>query len=689
MSSLHFVLTTLCFIALCTVLPAARAEDGGDDAEALPLRRVMLFTSGVGFFEHRASVEGDREITLTFEVDDINDLLKSMVVQDLGGGSIAAVTYGSRDPVAKALQSFAVDLTSNLTMAQLFENLRGERVEVELTQRSPEEGRVVSVQTRTIREEEGIVSQDVLNLLTDKGLVSVPFDEVRAIRLLDPHLAQEVQQALDTLAQGRDNQKKSVTLSFKGEGERPVRVGYIQETPVWKTSYRLVLGDDDGAYLQGWAVIENTTNRDWDDVVLTLVSGAPVSFVMNLYEPLYAPRPEVEPELRPGVAPQRYERELEEQLRAKSEARKDARPQRRGRAADRGFLGGGAPPAPAEAASMDDAAWGPGQGVEAGAQGAEVGELFQYRIDAPVTLARQRSAMIPIVGEDVKATKLSVYDPRVHPKHPLNGVRLENTTSLHLMQGPVTVFDGGSYAGDALLGDLAPGADRLLTYAVDLQVEVKAERESRPDDLVEVKVVKGVLQSSYSQERRTTYLLRNDDDQVRKVVLTQPIESDWKLVDPENAIDRTRSDYRPVIEVPAKGNASITLVEERDFGQSIALTNLDDRRIAYFLHAPVVSERIRTALGEVVRRKNAIEAIQAQRSRAQQELKAIAEEQDRLRQNMAQIDRNSDLYRRYMEKLGQQEDRVEALRSELDQLDTRFQEARVALDAYLENLTLE
>src|SRR5437868_5995979 len=111
-------------------------------------------------------------------------------------------------------------------------------------------------------------------------------------------------------------------------------------------------------------------------------------------------------------------------------------------------------------------------GIEAAAEGGVTRELFQYSIKAPVTIDRQKSAMLPIINEKVQGKKLSIYNQSVQPKFPLIGYRLKNSSSLHLMQGPITVFDGGAYAGDARIEDLAPGQERLISYALDLKVEV-------------------------------------------------------------------------------------------------------------------------------------------------------------------------------------------------------------------------
>ena len=677
----------LALLLVLTLVPAVSAEEGADGDASLPLVRVALFTSGVGFFEHRDTIEGDQRVDLTFNVEDVNDLLKSMVVQDLGGGRISTVTYGSRDPVAKTLQSFAIDLTENLTLADLFRQIRGEAVRVETT--SPIQGTILSVQTRPVAVGDQTIQADHLNLLTQEGIRSLPFDSIRSVRLLDARLDQEMREALETLSRGRDNQKKTVTLDFQGDGERAVIVGYVQATPVWKTSYRLVLEDEGRAYLQGWAIVENTTNRDWKDVDLSLVSGAPVSFEMNLYESLYAKRPVVEPELRPGVAPQRYERDMgpvadalaEMQDAGKSMDRAQLR-RARGAPAE-GFLGRPGAPQAEEARKMELRS-----GATPAASGAEIGELFEYRIDKPVTLARQRSAMIPIVGQDIQARKVSIFDPAVQPQHPLHGVELDNDTPLYLMQGPVTVFDGGVYAGDALLGDLAPAARRLLTYALDMGVEVAMESQSRPDEMLTVRVVKGVLWTSYRQQRRIEYRIRNDDAEARKLLIAQPLLEDWTLLEPKEPAERTRSQYRFAVDVGPNESAALVVVEERTHPEQIALTNLRDDRIAFYLRATGVSTEVKQALQELVQKKLAIAGLGRKIQGMQRELEGIAKEQDRIRQNMAQIDHASDLYVRYLKDLGEQENRIDVLRKDLQRTAAEQEASAAALDAWLANLTI-
>ena len=475
---------------------AAKVEPGSD----VPLERVVLFNSGVGFFDREGTVKGDAQIELKFNVDDINDLLKSMIVQDANGGHISAVTYGSKDPITKTLKTFAIDLTSNPNLGQILNQVRGERVEIDAP--NPITGVILGVESkrREIGKDRDTINVDMLNLLTDAGLRSVSLDNVGTIRLLNEKLDKEFRQALKVLALGHDTDKKTVTLSFLGDGKRQVRVGYIQQAPIWKTSYRLVLKDDAAPFLQGWAIVENTTEEDWNKVALTLVSGRPISFIMDLYDPLYVQRPVVEPELYASLRPQTYGQDLGAKNREfdrLQDAQKGEAGKREQQTALRRRQAGlaGVPAAPA-ALAADEAGGGGGffgrdangqnatlnlqQGVQSLSQATNVGELFQYEISSPVTLPRQESAMLPIVNESVKGSKVSIYNQQVQAKHPLNGLRLTNSTDLHLMQGPITVFDGGAYAGDARIEDMQPGTERLISYALDLDTEVAPRRSAGP-----------------------------------------------------------------------------------------------------------------------------------------------------------------------------------------------------------------
>jgi hypothetical protein len=679
---------------------AAPIVQAQDDAKAgqqgVPLEKVVLFTSGVGYFEHRGEVDGNAKVEMRFNVDDINDLLKSMVLEDRGGGKISTVTYGSRDPITKTLQTFPIDLTNNPTIGDILNQVRGQKIQVDAPNAAT--GVLLGVEKRKkeVGKEETI-EVEYLNLLTDEGMRSLSMDSISRIKLLDAELDGDFRKALEVLASGHNVDKKAVTLDFLGQGKRPVRVGYIQETPVWKTSYRLVLDDKGVPFLQGWAIVENTTEDDWKDVRLTLVSGRPISYRMDLYEPLYVQRPLEQLQLYASLRAQVYGQDMEkaeERFRELAESDASARSGPKGGMARRGSVAK-APAAPAPAAGAEfDAAYVKDEslsaiqlaGSAASAQAGEVGELFQYAVATPVTLARQKSAMLPVVNESVKGEKVSIYNQAVQAKHPLNGLRLTNSTDLHLMQGPITVFDGATYAGDAKIEDLPPGAERLISYALDLNTEVAPETTGRPEQLLSVKLKKGTMEVTRKYSRVHHYTVKNSDSKSKTVLIEQPLESGWKLVTPKEPSEKTRDRYRFAVKAEPGKPAKLEVEEEQVASQSLAITNVDDGTIAYYISQKQISQDVKAALQEVVQRKQAIEKLTQQRGQLEAQIGQITQEQERIRQNMSQLDRNSDLYRRYVEKFGTQEDSVEKMRTEIQKLTTEEQRLRISLDEFLINL---
>jgi hypothetical protein len=679
--------------------PTSAQEANDASAGKVPIKRVVLFSSGVGYFEHQGQVDGDATVDFKFNVEDINDLLKSMVVQDLGGGQVSTVTYGSRDPITKTLKTFAIDLTSNPTLGDLLAQIRGEAIEIDAPTQL--RGTIVGVekQKKSLGENETI-EIELLTLLTDEGLRRIPLDSIGRIKLANEGLDGELRQALAVLATGHATDKKTVSLQFLGDGARDVRVGYIQEAPVWKTSYRLVLDDEDKPFLQGWAIVENTTESDWQEVQLNLVSGRPISFVMDLYSPLYAPRPVVVPELYASLRPQTYERDLlmekmeaaepEERMRQESLSRSMRRGMESSAPAQApagGMGGAGLAAGRAEYAFSDFDAAALGKSVATAAQGAEVGELFQYDIANPVVLARQSSAMLPIINDSLEGKKVSIYNPGVHAKHPLNGIELKNTSDLHLMQGPVTVFDGGVYAGDARIPDLAPAGEQLLSYALDLDVEAAPTSDARPQQLVSARIEKGVLFADYRQERTNSYRLKNSGGREKSVLVEHGIDPAWKLMTPEPT-EKTRGVYRFAVAIPAGKSADLKIREEQTIRQSVAITNLDDAAMGIYLSAKEVSEPVKTALREVVRRKIELGKLQRRKQQLEQEVAVIAQEQERIRNNMRSIDRNTDLYNRYVKKFNEQEDQIERYREETRTLEEQITEMQRSLDEYLVGLDL-
>jgi hypothetical protein len=556
----------------------------------VPVKAVVLFSSGVGYFEHFGNVHGNGQTELRFKTNQINDILKSLVLQDLDGGSVSTITYPSQDPISKTLRSFQVDITNNPPLADLLNQLRGAKVKIQ-AQAEQLSGTILGVEKKRKPVEKGEpVEVSVLNLLTGAMIRSVDLDQINTLELEDPALQEELHKALAALAQARDQDKKPVTINFQGEGDRRVRIGYVVETPVWKTSYRLILqgqaakgeaqasrgpattqASQDGK-LQGWAIVENQTDSDWNNAQLSLVSGRPISFIMDLYQPLYVPRPTVVPELFASLRPQVYdsgiagERERVEFNAAANRgggqfggarggrggvanAPSAAQPQQRQQLAQQGqSLFSGTVYKDSEGISDITAS------VQSVASAARIGELFQYTV-GDVTLPRQKSAMLPIITDTVEVERLSIYNASVLPKNPLNGARLKNTTDKHLLQGPVTVLEGSSYAGDAQIDNVPPGQERLLSYGIDLQMLVDNTKNSSDSAIVSGKIVKGVLQISRRHQAVQEYLSDNKSDHDKTLIIEHPIRRGWKLIDTQTPIETTQDLYRFKGVVPAGKSA--------------------------------------------------------------------------------------------------------------------------------------
>jgi len=699
----------------------APADEPAKGGQPLPLKRVILFSSSVGFFEHAGEVEGNRQIEFSFNSSDINDLLKSLVVQDRSGGRVTAVNYGSPEPITRTLRTFTIDLTDSPSLAEIFQQLRGQKVELDTP--APVSGTVVGVEVRkSLLGDKQFAEVEVLNLRTDQGLVSVRIESIDRTSFVDPKINTEFQKALELLAADRVDDQKRVKFDFRGAGKRDVSVGYIQEAPVWKTSYRLVLSDDKAPFLQGWAIVENTTAQDWDDVDLTLVSGRPISFVMELDQPLFMARPLVTPDMHASLQPRVYDQDL---------ATRDAQRMAGGRKGagqsgamggigggglGGGFFGGGAPGGgEGGAGGKGDDPWNESSagrrkyrsvdlaaGIVAAASGEEVGELFRYVIKTPVTLARNESAMLPIVNDEVKAEKLVIYNPAVHGKHPLAGLRLTNNTKLHLLQGPITLFDGDEYAGDARIEDVPPGATRLISYALDLDTEIAIETEPAVQEVAALQIREGGLHVKQIATRKTRYTIKNAADATKQVLVERPIDNDWKTVEPV-AEEKTRSLYRHKTTAEAGKPTTLVITEQQDVTETFSLTTIDVESAQTYLVMKAATPELKRALQGAIDRKSDFAELVAQRMEGEERLTALVAEQQRTRQNLAAVPASSpdrpdseanlkairDLRQRYLTKLADLEDQIEKQRDRQREMEKAEATAKQGLESYLAELIVE
>lgn len=697
------------------------AEKQAQGQDELPIRRITLYRSGVGSFERRGLVQGNSAVQLRFKTEQINDILKSMVALDLSRqGTVDGISYGSKEPLSRRLASFGVDISNNPTLGQLLAALRGTEVVVSFPD-SKVEGVILGVETKMepVTKDAPPVAVEYLNVVTASGIRSIKLSLANAVELKDKALNAELGRALAAVAEYRADRTKTVEVNFAGEGAREAVIAYVQEAPMWKTSYRLVLPDavkgkdgkaegvkaDDRFTMQAWAIVENTTDEDWKDVTLSLVAGRPVSFRMDLYEPLYVFRPEIAVPMVPGVLPRQYAGGVdvfgekgardEERAAMKSEVmRRSARP--------------ASPPAPASAApgnatggiayadaseakalSSEDLA-----GYAARSQGGavEAGEVFMYQVDHPVTVERQRSAMIPLLNAGIDGRRVSIFNPNDGGEHPMRGLEIRNSSNLQFMPGPISVFDGGAYAGDAQIGHVPAGDKRLLAYSVDLDVNVLRKDDSS-ERVRKVKLVRGAFDITSLYQNSVSYQFTNKDKaRDRLVIVEQPrLGGSWKLAAPEKPSEQTDALYRFEVPVAADKAGDIKVVQEMISSRTVGVLSIDMPTLLAYQRqgGGVVSDAVIQAFREAQRLQAVVAQAQQRIADLEAQRAAIDTDQNRLRQNMNSIDRTSELYKRYLNKLTEQETKVEQLAVDADKAREALRAAEEALNNYVANLNVE
>jgi hypothetical protein len=268
-----------------------------------------LYKNGVGFFEHAGRVNGDQAVTIDLTSAQLNDVLQSLTAIDLNGGRITGASYNSTTPLEQQLRALPLSLGEEPTQQDLYHSLRGARVEV-TGAGGGFSGRILSLEARTVPagndESKPGPERRFLTVVADTGATrTLELTTATTVRLLDTTLRGDLNTYLELLDRNRTEGVRHLTLTDRGTGSRDLRISFLSEVPVWKSTYRIlftdsVKGNDTGssnkvdtATLQGFSVVDNTTGEDWKNVQLSLIAGSPQSFLQPLAQPIYARRAEV------------------------------------------------------------------------------------------------------------------------------------------------------------------------------------------------------------------------------------------------------------------------------------------------------------------------------------------------------------------------------------------------------------
>jgi hypothetical protein len=675
--------------------PGAVAEPG---IETLPIRRVILYSNGVAYIERRGKVTGHAEISLQFKQSQVDDVLKSMVVLDMGHGRVGAVSYNSSAPPSARLNDipFSIEAGTDNTdgggLAGVLKQLQGARVVVTTANRTAT-GSILTVEASKsqIDANKPPVTTHTLVIASDSGeIVSLNLGEVRAIKLADEGSRRDITQFADASASARRRDAKTIVVTSDGEGAREMMVSYTVAAPIWKTSYRVVLDSTGQPFFQGWAIVDNVSDEDWNDVSLSMVSGTPISFVQPLQKPLYRYRPVVPIPEDLKLDPQVYEADegggsgagLAGAPSKLSDSVPSITPDMAQRSSTitaqqiqnlpstnrndpNGYIGSLAVGrrAPRTTPSVSNTITSGDSGVEAAASGEEVGDLFEYRIDQPITVRHDRSALIPILQTRMEG--VSVYNESVRKDRPMGGMRLKNTSPLTLEDGAITVIDSDAYAGEALLQRLKPGETRFVSFALDLGTLVTARLKRGREPVFMVRAVGGILEIHYHQTEEKVYTLTNQTDHPRIVYVEHPIRGNWELTkESREPSSKTPSFYRFKVEIAPRQKVELSVEERQASYENFTVMNLTSHDIELLVTSRYIDGRLRAALDHIVEIKGRLSAIEARLTATDAEMNEISQDQGRLRENIKALKDTTEarqLLARYVSKADGQETRIEQL----------------------------
>ena len=676
-----------------------------ESAKDLPVRKVVLYKNGVGYFEHAGTVSGNQRVAIDFTSSQLNDVLQSLTALDEGGGRIAGVNYNSTTPIEQQLRTLALGLKDYPATVSVYQALRGQRVEV-TGAGAPLAGRLVNIEFRKEIDKNGQASEDhyFLIVATDAGaLRTAELSDSVSVRMLDPSLQKQFANYLEIVASSQDQQMRHLVLEDRGSGERRLRVSYISEVPVWKSTYRIVFPREANgkATMQGWAVVDNTVGADWDNVQLSLVAGAPQSFIQPLSQPLYTRRPEIPIATREGMAPQTHAAAEETPQEAAMAARVISGPSAKN-SAPSGFAGGQVQSSQTVTVNGDALhggfGSGAGGGIIAGASGGglyHVGggverpsdafqegdvstnafdDFFEYALAQPVTIHKNESAMVPILQQDFPADHVTLWSESA--PSPLRAVWLENNSKLTLDSGSFSIFESGEFAGEGLLDPIHPGEKRLLSYAADQAVRVRVIDRDGNTTLHHVKILKGVVEETHMAVSSVTYSATNSADVDRVVLIEHPRQNNgWTLDNGLKADETAPNLYRFKVPVAAHSTAKLEVRERGPQGTEIAL-DANQNQTEYLLdlvkRVPDAADKLKPVIDAQV----AIAELDGRIEESKKIEQTAAADEARDRENLTAL-KGNDAAKRFVDELNRAEDELQATRKQTADLE---QQKKVAVD---------
>jgi hypothetical protein len=695
-----------------TQKPAPHAAPPAPHESALPVTRVSLYKNGVGFFEHTGSVSGNASVTINFTSGQLDDVLQSLTAIDLNGGRISGAGYNSTTPLDQQLKNLPLALTADPTSLDFYAAIRGARVAVHsgtistgvpggrsLPAGVTITGRLLSVESRDTNQPAGtdgaMAQRQFITVVAENGETrTLELTPATSVQLLDTTLHTDVNRYLQLLDSTRSQGLRHLTIQDNGTGPRELHLSYISEVPIWKSTYRILFTDasksssTQTATLQGWSVVDNTTGTDWINVHLSLIAGAPQSFIQPLSQPIYSRRPEIPIAQEAELTPQTFDSSIEavdkEKL-AQDEivpAKGPPRPMMamNGAMASRsvrfgsgsgsgigpgagGNTGGGVL-APAPPISYEESAE---ASLEASTTTAGFDDFFSYNLTEPVTILKNESALVPILQTKVSADRVTlVSSDGSTVSQPLRALWITNSSGLTLDRGSFTIVEDGNFGGEGLLDPIHAGEKRLLSYAADQAVQVSTEDDHNTEHIAQVTASKGILKLHHADVREITYIIHNAAADNRTVVLEQPIFPGYKLDSDQAATETTPTVYRFRQDVPAGQTTRLHVAEKHLGVTDYRLTTADDNQLALILNQTNHNAKLEAALQPILDARRRVADAQTAVNQTTTRLTSLREDEERQRANITALqhaDKSSG--DRFVKDLNKTEDAITAAQTEL------------------------
>jgi len=681
--------------------PKPSAPTTADGAPSrLPVKRVVLYKNGVGFFEHIGRVRGTENVTIDFTSGQLNDVLMSLTTVDLGGGKVTGVSFNTDDPASRKLGALSLPLGEDTTLASFLTALRGARVEVQ-SGSGALAGRILSVEQHTRVEGDRSVDTRELAIVTDTGEVrGFEISPRLSVRVLEGDLRGDIKRYLDIVASTRQKDLRRMAIATTGAGERQLYVSYISEVPIWKSTYRLVMPSkpNDKPLLQGWAVVDNTVGEDWTNVELFLVAGAPQSFIQQLSQPFYGRRPVIPLPSAAQLTPQTHDAAVLPEQKAEPMVmaapapppRPAAMMAREARAGLAGGAVGGVVGGISE--SVTDTLYNEAADISRGVQGRELGDLFEYRLREPVTIRKSQSALVPIVSAAVEAERVSVWNATA-PGPVRSALWVTNSTPFTLDGGSFSVLEDSTFTGEGLMDTVKPGEKRLLSYAADLALVVASRSDpGGPERVTRVSINRGVLVIQRELRAKRTYTVRNEDAKTRTVVIEHPNRNGWKLLAPAKADETAPTVYRFRLPVAAKSTATLSVEEMSPTETTYQIASVTSDQLAVMVSQKTITPDVEKAIRAIVAKKSEVAGVAAVVNGLNNETNQIFKDQERLRENLKALKGSAEektLVTRYTRQLDEQETRLDAIKREIAEREALRRKLQAELDGLIQALTFD